>query len=92
MEQSITGKYFFKYVVIFFQEEQKKYLMIVPKEWNISTHSRFSDQIRNEIKTLLFLASIHQTKKREPNIMECGIWNLPRDIIFEISKFVPYCE
>ena len=57
-------------------------------EWNISNHFKFSTKIKEQIKTILLLSLFNPTTK-QPQHSNCYFYKLPREIRFEIFKFIP---
>ena len=55
-------------------------------EWNISNHKLFSRKTKEQIKTILLLSLLNSTK--QPQHPNCYFYKLPRDIRFEIFKFI----
>jgi len=56
-------------------------------EWNISNHKLFSRKTKEQIFTILLLSLFNPTTK-QPQHPSCYLYKLPRDIRFEIFKFI----
>ena len=56
-------------------------------EWNTSNHKLFSRKTKGQIKTILLLSLFNSTTK-QPIHSSCYFYRLPKDIRFEIFKFI----
>ena len=55
-------------------------------EWKPSNHKLFSTKTKEQIKTILLLSLFNS--KNQPRHPSCYFYKLPRDIRFEIFKFI----
>ena len=70
--------------------EEKKIISeiaILKVEWSNKIHIWFPNIIKKEIETLLIL-SLFNTKTKQPQFPNCYFYKLPRDIKYEIFKFI----
>ena len=56
-------------------------------EWNTTNHKLFSTKTKEQIKTILLL-SLFNSITKQPQHPSCYFYKLPRDIRFEIFKFI----
>lgn len=60
---------------------------IYSEEWNFFNYKLFPKSIKEQIKTILLLSLFNQTT-REPLHPQSYLFKLPRDIKYEIFKFI----